>query len=255
MNSPDILEPLKRSLQILQDMASKATPKPWMASPPDEFSKTHCIYETHEDDPPIIECWNWQEKENARFCAAARSFVPAMITGLQLLITLLEGLQASMEEHKTPGAGVTLADVVELKIRQGLRDLVAAWPSDALFDDESIRKFLAGETDEDENDAEPAFDQMQANAEGWGVFSISDQASEIQRLDDGATDDGNGIPVFAGDKEAEAYVMGKAQQGSVYHQQALYLVGQHRDWGTPPVFSQDPRDQGTPEPPAGGWPG
>lgn len=242
----DILEPLKRSLQILQDIVNKTTSEPWTASPPDEHSKTHCVYETHEDDPPIIQCWNWQEKENAQFIAVARSFVPAMIRGLQMLLTLLEALQSSMEEHKTPGAGVTLADVVGLKIRQGLRDLMAAWPVGALFDDETIQKFLSGKTDEApaKPDEKEAFDQTQANAEGWGVFSVSDQASEIQRLDDGATDDGNGIPVFAGDKEAEAHVMGRAQQGSVYHQQALLLVG-----------APAPRMEPPPDPPAGGWPG
>ncbi|MGI9143138.1 MAG: hypothetical protein ACR2IJ_08085 [Fluviibacter sp.] len=171
-----------------------------------------------------------------------------------MLLTLLEALQASMEEYKIGGVSVSLAQVVELRIRQGLRDLMHAWPVGALFDDETIQKFLAGKTDEetDKPAEKEVFDQTQANAEGWGVFSVSDQASEIQRLDDGATDDGNGIPVFAGDKEAEAHVMGRAQQGSVYHQQALLLVGQDRTWCTSPAFSQD---QDMPEPPAGGWPG
>lgn len=72
------------------------------------------------------------------------------------------------------------------------------------------------------------FDQMQANAEGWGIFN----AGVIQRLDSGPHVNGEESdlpPSFAGDQEALDYVRLRASEGSVYHQQALLTAG---DWAS-----------------------
>ena len=90
---------IKNALQGHIDEASQATSGPWTASPPDEISETHCVYETHEDDPPIIECWNWQEKENALFVARARTLSPF---ACRIAIIAIEALEKECSAFQFP---------------------------------------------------------------------------------------------------------------------------------------------------------
>jgi hypothetical protein len=76
-----------------------------------------------------------------------------------------------------------------------------------------------------------AFDNTQAEAEGWALFNDG----ELQRLDEGPVDLERGVslngfagPVFANDMEAFGFVCVRAALGSDYHKMALECVS--REW-------------------------
>ena len=62
-------------IDFMIERANAATSGPWAWNAPDEVCGTYAIYEAGEDDPPIIECYNWQEKENAMFISSARNCI------------------------------------------------------------------------------------------------------------------------------------------------------------------------------------
>ena len=73
------------NLEALLKLSKFATSGPWSWAPPDMDSKTWAIYETLEDDPPIVECWNWQEEDNAKLIAVMRNCIEDMIYELKEL--------------------------------------------------------------------------------------------------------------------------------------------------------------------------
>lgn len=64
------------------------------------------------------------------------------------------------------------------------------------------------------------FDNEQARAEGWGMWSRDGDITEpvIERLDD--------AEIFAGDFEAWVHVIARADAGSAYHKAALDFIRQ-----------------------------
>lgn len=69
-------EELRKFIDSLKEYNAKATPGPWATVRSDgQFSPEGCyeIYESLEDDPPIIECHEWQQKENAILICGLRS--------------------------------------------------------------------------------------------------------------------------------------------------------------------------------------
>lgn len=76
------------------------------------------------------------------------------------------------------------------------------------------------------------FDNTQANSEGWDIFDCGEGATggrwQIQRIDDPAAWDFLPFnhPQFASDEAAWSFVAAKADEGSLYHQEALARIKQ-----------------------------
>lgn len=68
---------------------------------------------------------------------------------------------------------------------------------------------------------EAAFDNTQALAEGWMIVRSANrhQPWQLQRVDQ--------VKTFGTDVEAWCYVFDQADQGSAYHQQAIFFLEQH----------------------------
>lgn len=77
---------LAEFIKDLKDISGKATSGPWSYARSDGvLSDEGCyeIYETYEDDPPIIECHNWQIKENAQLICLLRNNCEGLIEILE----------------------------------------------------------------------------------------------------------------------------------------------------------------------------
>ncbi|MFC6623921.1 hypothetical protein [Novosphingobium panipatense] len=70
---------------------------------------------------------------------------------------------------------------------------------------------------------EPAFDNRQAHAEGWGIFDLCEVGRpdpyQLQRVD--------ADECFASDDEAWRHVAARAAEGSAYHRAALDFLRDH----------------------------
>lgn len=78
-----------------------------------------------------------------------------------------------------------------------------------------------------------AFDNTQANTEGWGIFSMhppfhADEPFQLEAVMNPEI----GPEVFDDDNSAWAYVRARAAEGSSYHQSALDYIKEHspREW-------------------------
>lgn len=70
---------------------------------------------------------------------------------------------------------------------------------------------------------EPAFDNGQAHAEGWGIFDLC----EIGRPDPYQLQCVDADEQFASDDDAWRYVAARAAEGSAYHRSALDFLRDH----------------------------
>lgn len=77
---------LAEFIKDLKEVSSKATSGPWSFTASDGvLSDKGCyeIYETYEDDPAIVECHNWQVKENAMLICLLRNNCDVIIEMLE----------------------------------------------------------------------------------------------------------------------------------------------------------------------------
>ena len=81
----------------------------------------------------------------------------------------------------------------------------------------------------------PEFDHGHARTEGWDIWDMSEPGGrrfQLQRVDDPSDWCRQGLvdfdaPKFAEDDEAWKFVVGKAREGSEYHQAALEYLREH----------------------------